>query len=66
MSEKTHDQKMREVLLARYGNIDQLSFKHRLRFPLKRAGWGGVVGGGGWIMAWAFRGWRGGMGLEHD
>ena len=45
MSEKTHDQKMREVLLARYGNIDQLSFKHRLRFRLKRAGWAGVVGG---------------------
>ena len=45
MSEQTHDQKMRELLLARYGNIDQLSLRHRLRFYLKRMGWVGVVQG---------------------
>jgi exopolysaccharide biosynthesis polyprenyl glycosylphosphotransferase len=45
MNEKTHDQKMREMLLERYGNLDQSTFKHRLRFFLKRAGWAGVVKG---------------------
>jgi exopolysaccharide biosynthesis polyprenyl glycosylphosphotransferase len=45
MTEQTHDQKLRELLLTRYGNIRQLTFKHRLRYHLKRAGWVAVVQG---------------------
>jgi len=45
MNEQTHDQRMRELLLERYGSIHQSTFKHRLRFYLKRAGWLGVVKG---------------------
>jgi exopolysaccharide biosynthesis polyprenyl glycosylphosphotransferase len=45
MTEKTRDQKMRELLLERYGNLDQSPFRHRLRFYLKRIGWVGVVKG---------------------
>ncbi len=45
MKEQTHEQKMRELLLERYGSIGQSTFKHRLRFYLKRAGWVGVVKG---------------------
>lgn len=45
MSEQTHEQKMRELLLERYGRIDQSSFRHRLRFYFKRAGWVGIVRG---------------------
>ncbi len=45
MTEQTHDQKMREILLERYGRLDQSTFKRRLRFYLKRAGWVGVVKG---------------------
>jgi exopolysaccharide biosynthesis polyprenyl glycosylphosphotransferase len=45
MSERTHDQRLREVLLERYGNIGQSSFKYRVRYYLKRAGWSVVVQG---------------------
>lgn len=45
MSEQTHEQQMRELLLERYGRIDQSTFRHRWRFYLKRAGWVGVVQG---------------------
>jgi len=45
ITEQSHDQKLREVLLERYGSIDQSAFRHRLRFYLKRAGWAGVVKG---------------------
>ena len=45
MTEQTHDQKMRKLLLERYGSIDQSAFRHRFRFYLKRAGWVGVVKG---------------------
>ncbi len=45
MNEQTHDQKMRELLLERYGNIRQSSLRHRWRFYLKRAGWVAVVKG---------------------
>ena len=45
MTEQTHDQKMREILLARYSNLDHATLKHRLRFYLKRAGWVAVVKG---------------------
>jgi exopolysaccharide biosynthesis polyprenyl glycosylphosphotransferase len=45
MTEQTHDQKMREILLARYSNLAHATFKHRLRFYLKRAGWVAVVQG---------------------
>ena len=43
MDEKTHEQKMRELLLKRYGSIDQLTFRHQLRFYMKHIGWVGVV-----------------------
>jgi len=45
MTEQTHDQKMREMLLERYGSIRQSTLKHRVRFHLKRAGWVAVVKG---------------------
>jgi exopolysaccharide biosynthesis polyprenyl glycosylphosphotransferase len=45
MTEQTHDHKMREMLLERYGSIRRSTLKHRLRFHLKRAGWVGVVKG---------------------
>jgi len=45
MSEQTHDQKMRELLMERYGNVSQLAARYRWRYYLKRAGWVGVVGG---------------------
>jgi exopolysaccharide biosynthesis polyprenyl glycosylphosphotransferase len=45
MTEQTHDEKMREILLERYGNLDQSAFNRRLRFYVKRAGWVGVVKG---------------------
>lgn len=45
MSEQTHDQKMRELLLERYSNVRQSTLKHRLRFFLKRVGWITVVKG---------------------
>jgi len=45
MEEKTHEQKVRELVLERYGNIDQSAFRHRLRFYLKQIGWVGVVKG---------------------
>ncbi len=41
----THQQKLRELVLARYGNLSRASLRHRLRFHLKRAGWAGVVQG---------------------
>jgi len=45
MSHQTHDQKMRKLLLDRYGSIDQMRWKKRLRFYFKRASWAGVVQG---------------------
>ncbi|NCA71419.1 MAG: sugar transferase, partial [Sphingobacteriia bacterium] len=45
MSEQTHDQKLRELLLERYDQIDQRTLRHWLRFYLKRASWSGVVRG---------------------
>jgi exopolysaccharide biosynthesis polyprenyl glycosylphosphotransferase len=45
MSEQTHDQKTRELLLERYSSVRQSTMKHRLRFFLKRAGWVTVVKG---------------------
>lgn len=45
MSEKTHQQQMRELLLARYSHLGRATLIHRLRFHLKRAGWAGVVQG---------------------
>jgi len=45
MIERTHDQKMRDLLLERYGNLDHSPLRHRLRFYLKRIGWLGVVKG---------------------
>jgi exopolysaccharide biosynthesis polyprenyl glycosylphosphotransferase len=45
MIERTHDQKMRDLLLERYGNLDHSPLRHRLRFYWKRIGWLGVVKG---------------------
>lgn len=45
MSVQTHQQKLREVVMARYGNLARMGLRHRLRFQLKRAGWVGVVQG---------------------
>ena len=45
MDEKTHEQEMRELLLRRYGRIDQSTFRHQLRFYMKHIGWVGVVQG---------------------
>jgi exopolysaccharide biosynthesis polyprenyl glycosylphosphotransferase len=45
MSEQTHDQKIRELLLERYGSIGRSNLRHRWRFFLKRAGWVSVVKG---------------------
>ena len=45
MSEQTHDQRMRALLLERYGNIHQSTWRHRLRFYLKRIGWVSIVNG---------------------
>jgi exopolysaccharide biosynthesis polyprenyl glycosylphosphotransferase len=45
MEEKTHEQRIRELVLQRYGNIDQSTFRHRLRFHLKQLGWRGIVKG---------------------
>jgi len=45
MDEKTHDQKMRELLLKRYGSIDQSTVRHQLRLYMKHIGWVGVVQG---------------------
>jgi exopolysaccharide biosynthesis polyprenyl glycosylphosphotransferase len=45
MSEQTHDQVIRELLLERYGSIRGSNLRHRLRFFLKRAGWLTVVKG---------------------
>ena len=45
MSEQTHDQKIRELLLERYGNLDRTSFRHKTRYLLKRVGWVAVVKG---------------------
>jgi len=45
MNTPTHQQKMRELVLARYGNLGRASLSHRLRFHLKRIGWVGVVQG---------------------
>ena len=45
MNVPTHQQKMRELVLARYGNLARAGLRHRLRFHLKRAGWAGVVQG---------------------
>ena len=45
MSHQTHDQKMRKLLLDRYGSIDQMTWKKRLRFYFKRTSWAGVVQG---------------------
>ncbi len=45
MNAPTHQQKMRELVLARYGNLARAGLRHRLRFHLKRAGWAGVVQG---------------------
>lgn len=45
MNDKTHDQKLRELLLERYGNIGRSDRRHRLRFFLKRASWVAVVQG---------------------
>jgi len=45
MDEKTRDQKMRELLLKRYGSIDQSTVRHQLRFYMKHIGWVGVVQG---------------------
>lgn len=45
MDDKTHDQDLRELLLRRYGNINQLSFKHKLRYYMKQFAWVAVVKG---------------------
>ena len=45
MNEQTHEQKLREAVLARYGSVHQSALKQRLRYYLKRAGWVGVVKG---------------------
>lgn len=42
---QTHDQRLRQLLIARYGNLDQRPFQHWLRFYLKRASWTAVVKG---------------------
>lgn len=45
VSVRTHQQEIRDLVLARYGNLARASLPHRLRFHLKRAGWVGVVRG---------------------
>lgn len=45
VSARTHQQEIRDLVLARYGNLARASLPHRLRFHLKRAGWVGVVRG---------------------
>jgi len=45
MNVPTHQQRLRELVLARYGNLGQATLLHRLRFQLKRAGWAAVVQG---------------------
>lgn len=36
MSARTHQQEIRDLVLARYGNLSRASLPHRLRFHLKR------------------------------
>jgi exopolysaccharide biosynthesis polyprenyl glycosylphosphotransferase len=43
--EQTHEQKLREAVLARYGSVHRSALRQRLRYYLKRAGWVGVVKG---------------------
>jgi exopolysaccharide biosynthesis polyprenyl glycosylphosphotransferase len=45
MNERTHGQKMRELLLQRYGRIEKSTLPNRLRYYLKRLGWNSVVKG---------------------
>jgi exopolysaccharide biosynthesis polyprenyl glycosylphosphotransferase len=45
MVEQTHDQRLRELLLERYGSIGQSRLRLRARYYLKRAGWVVVVRG---------------------
>jgi exopolysaccharide biosynthesis polyprenyl glycosylphosphotransferase len=45
MAEQTHDQRLRELLLERYGNIGKSRLRYRARYYLKRAGWIMVVRG---------------------
>jgi exopolysaccharide biosynthesis polyprenyl glycosylphosphotransferase len=45
MVEQTHDQRLRELLLERYGNIGQSRLRYRARYYFKRAGWVAVVQG---------------------
>lgn len=45
MSEQSHEQQIRALLLERYGSIHQAKWRHRLRFFLKRAAWVAVVTG---------------------
>ena len=45
MNEKTHDRKLRELLIERYASMDRRSIRHWLRFYLKRAAWVAVVKG---------------------
>ena len=45
MIEQTHDQRLRELLLERYGSIGQARLRYRARYYLKRAGWVVVVQG---------------------
>jgi exopolysaccharide biosynthesis polyprenyl glycosylphosphotransferase len=45
MVQQTHDQRLRELLLERYGNIGQSRLRYRARYYLKRASWVVVVRG---------------------
>jgi exopolysaccharide biosynthesis polyprenyl glycosylphosphotransferase len=45
MIERTHDQRLRELLLERYGSIGQSRLRLRARYYLKRAAWVMVVRG---------------------
>lgn len=45
MDDKTHEQDLRELLLKRYGNINQLSYRQKLRYHTKQLAWAAVVKG---------------------
>ncbi len=45
MDDITHEQDLRELLLKRYGNINQLSFKQKLRYYMKKFAWVAIVKG---------------------
>lgn len=45
MSEQTHEQRLREAVLERYGSIGQSPLRYRARYYVKRAGWVALVRG---------------------